>query len=254
MFPLVPYHALPKLHEAVKQDMPAPYPSLVAAWAEIIPTVIRQIKDPAYHVKRVLPESPSHINDGGYCSDAKPDAKGWIEVCAAADPGPADVIRFDHGLKTFALIRDEEGGLYATDGVCTHGNTHLADGLVKGKIIECPKHNGRFNLADGSPARVPICRGLATYPIEERKGRLHLNIVHAGGVGAREQKTIHLRVVSNRSVATFIKELILEPAEKVAFTPGDYIQLDIPAYDAIRFCDFDIPEPFATVWRNTPVP
>ena len=72
--------------------------------------------------------------------------------------------------------------------------------------------------------------------------------------GAREQKTIHLRVVSNRSVATFIKELILEPAEKVAFTPGDYIQLDIPAYDAIRFCDFDIPEPFATVWRNTPVP
>jgi len=68
--------------------------------------------------------------------------------------------------------------------------------------------------------------------------------------GAREQKTIHLRVVSNRSVATFIKELILEPAEKVAFTPGDYIQLDIPAYDAIRFCDFDIPEPFATVWRN----
>ena len=76
---------------------------------------------------------------------------------------------------------------------------------------------------------------------------------HQGGAGAREQKTIHLRVVSNRSVATFIKELVLEPiddAEKVAFTPGDYIQLDIPAYDSIRFRDFDMPEPFATVWRN----
>ena len=253
MFPLVPYHALPKLHEAVKEDMPTPYPSLYAAWAEIIPTIIRQVKDPAYHVKRVLPEPLSHANEGSCSSDAEPDTEGWIEVCAAADLGPSDVIRFDHGIKTFALIRDEERKLYATDGVCTHGNTHLADGLVKGKIIECPKHNGRFNLADGSPARVPVCRGLATYPIEERKGRLYLNIIKAGGVGARDQKTIHLKVVSNRSVATFIKELVLEPIddeEKVTFTPGDYIQLDIPAYESLPFRDFDIPEPFATVWRN----
>ena len=60
------------------------------------------------------------------------------------------------------------------------------------------------------------------------------------------------RVVSNRSVATFIKELVLEPedgSERIAFAPGDYLQLDIPAYDSIRFREFDIPEPFATVWR-----
>jgi Na(+)-translocating NADH:ubiquinone oxidoreductase F subunit len=72
-------------------------------------------------------------------------------------------------------------------------------------------------------------------------------------VGARAQKTFRFRVVSNRSVATFIKELVLEPenpAEITAFTPGDYLQLDIPAYDSIRFSDFDIPEPFATVWNN----
>jgi Na(+)-translocating NADH:ubiquinone oxidoreductase F subunit len=120
-------------------------------------------------------------------------------------------------------------------------------------MIECAKHNGRFNLIDGSPARAPICRGLATYPIELRGERIHVNILHAGGVGARAQKTCRFRVVSNRSVATFIKELVLEPldaSERIEFTPGDYIQLDIPAYEAIRFRDFDIPEPFATVWRN----
>ena len=101
--------------------------------------------------------------------------------------------------------------LYATDGVCTHGNTHLADGLVIGKMIECPKHNGRFNLADGSPARPPVCRGLATYPIEETGGPPPPQHRRAGGAGAREQKAYRLRVVSNRSVATFIKELVLEP-------------------------------------------
>src|SRR5690606_25631964 len=51
MFPLVPYHALPKLHEAVKDDCPEPYPSILAAYQEIIPTILRQVKDPAYHVK-----------------------------------------------------------------------------------------------------------------------------------------------------------------------------------------------------------
>jgi len=255
MFPLVPYHALPRLHEAVKADCPTPYPSLLAAWREIVLAVLRQVKDPSYHVKRKLPDPvPAMANPAGSAaSDARPDADGWVEVCAAADLGPADVIRFDHGKRTFALIRDAGGQLFATDGICTHGNTHLAGGLVKDSIIECPKHNGRFHLADGSPARAPICRGLATYPLEERRGRLHLNLFRAGGAGAREQKTYVLRVVSNRNVATFIKELVLEPVDASApvdFTPGDYLQIDIPAYEEIRFRDFEIPEPYARVWEQ----
>ena len=67
-----------------------------------------------------------------------------------------------------------------------------------------------------------------------------------------QQKSIQLRVVSNRSVATFIKELTLEPLDVeggIQFTPGDYLQLEIPPYDSIRFRDFDIPEPYRTVWE-----
>lgn len=253
MFPLVPYHALPRLHAAIKHDCPEPYPSLLAAWREIVPSVLRQVKDPGYHVKRKLPAPGTPPGMEKPASDARPDAGGWIEVCAAADLGPADVLRFDHGKKTYALIRDAAGRLFATDGICTHGNTHLADGLVKDNIIECPKHNGRFHLEDGSPARAPVCRGLATYPLEERGGRLSLNLLKAGGAGARAQKTYQLRVVSNRNVATFIKELVLEPVDptqKPAFAPGDYLQIDIPAYDEIRFRDFAIPEPYASVWEH----
>ncbi|MEX1117530.1 MAG: NADH:ubiquinone reductase (Na(+)-transporting) subunit F [Terrimicrobiaceae bacterium] len=253
MFPLVPYHALPRLHPLIKDDCPPPYPSLLSAWREIIPTLLRQVKDPTYHVKRKLPEPNTRLAEAIQSSEQKLNSEGWIEVCAAADLGPSDVIRFDHGKKTFALIRDSAGRLYATDGICTHGNTHLAEGLVKDDIIECPKHNGRFHLADGTPARAPVCRGLATYPLEERQGRLHLNILRVGGAGARAQKTYHLRVVSNHNVATFIKELVLEPVdatEPVTFSPGDYLQIDIPSYEEIRFRDFDIPEPYAQVWRQ----
>ncbi len=253
MFPLVPYHALHRLHAAVKDDCPAPYPSLLAAWREIVPTLLKQVRDPAYHAKRRLPEPKTRVSQRPSITCADPDPEGWVEVCSATQLRHADVLRFDHGQQTYALYRDEEDKLYATDGVCTHGNTHLSEGLIVGAMIECAKHNGRFNLIDGSPARAPVCRGLATYPVELRGETIRVNILHAGGVGARAQKTCRFRVVSNRSVATFIKELVIEPldsSQAIAFVPGDYLQLDIPAYDQIRFRDFDIPEPFATVWRN----
>ncbi len=251
--PLFPYHNLPRLHRMVKDDMPEPYPSLWSCWKEIIPTILKQTKDPTYHIKRKLPEPRERLDEEGYRSESEPNMEGWIEICAAADLGPSDVLRFDHGKKTFALYRDAEGILYATDGICTHGNTHLANGLIVGKTIECPKHNGRFNLCDGSPARAPICRALATYPIEERGGRIWMNVEKAGGEGARQQQTYTFRVVSNRNVSTFIKQLVLEPTEatgKIQFTAGDYMQLDIPNYETIRFREFDIPEPYATVWER----
>ncbi len=55
MFPMIPYHALPKLHEAIRHDMPLAYPSTWAAYKEIIPELLKQLKDPTYYVKRELP-------------------------------------------------------------------------------------------------------------------------------------------------------------------------------------------------------
>jgi Na(+)-translocating NADH:ubiquinone oxidoreductase F subunit len=253
MFPLVPYHALPQLHEIVKEDCPKPYPSILNAWCEVLPALLKQMKDPAYHIKRRLPNPKPRAREACFASAAPPNAEGLVQVCMAADLRRADAVRFDHERKTYALYRDEDGKLFATDGLCTHGNTHLADGLVKDGMIECPKHNGRFNLVDGSPARAPICRGLATYPVVERNGHIWIDVMHAGGVEAKAHTTYSFRVISNRSVATFIKELVLEPEDpkdSVTFAPGDYLQIDIPAYEAIKFRDFDIPERFASVWER----
>ena len=55
MFPMIPYHALPRLHEAIKQDCPPAYPSTIAAYREILPTIARQLRDPTYFVRRELP-------------------------------------------------------------------------------------------------------------------------------------------------------------------------------------------------------
>jgi fatty acid desaturase len=55
MFPMVPYHALPRLHAAIKADCPPAYSSCWAAYREIIPALIRQLTDPAHCVVRELP-------------------------------------------------------------------------------------------------------------------------------------------------------------------------------------------------------
>jgi fatty acid desaturase len=62
MFPMVPYHALPALHEEVKADTPPAYKGLWEAYREIIPTLLRQVREPAYFVRRELPSSAKPIS------------------------------------------------------------------------------------------------------------------------------------------------------------------------------------------------
>ena len=48
MFPSVPYHALPQLHELVKDELPRPFPSMWSAYRTILPALWRQRRDPSY--------------------------------------------------------------------------------------------------------------------------------------------------------------------------------------------------------------
>jgi fatty acid desaturase len=57
MFPMIPYHALPLLHEAIKADCPPAYPNTLVAYREILGALYKQMKDPRYFVKRELPSS-----------------------------------------------------------------------------------------------------------------------------------------------------------------------------------------------------
>ena len=180
MFPLVPYHNLPLLHDLVKADMPASYQSLLEAWRELVPAVLRQVKNPAWHVERTLPASASPINlpPGPHIFTAKGRVlNGWVEVCASGFLKPEYVIRFDHEETVYAIYRTAQGELYATEGICTHGRAYLTDGFVKGTLIECSKHNGRFDFTDGSPRRKPACVALKTFQAREHDGKIFLQLV-----------------------------------------------------------------------------
>jgi 3-phenylpropionate/trans-cinnamate dioxygenase ferredoxin subunit len=100
----------------------------------------------------------------------------WIDACGTEDIDAEDVIRFDHGGRTFAIYRSPDDEYYATDGLCTHEKVHLADGLVMDDIIECPKHNGRFDYTTGEAKGAPACVNLKTYATKIENGRLFIDV------------------------------------------------------------------------------
>jgi fatty acid desaturase len=55
MFPMVPYHALPRLHEMIKFDLPAPTKSIWAGYREILPVWRQQMRGEDIYLVRDLP-------------------------------------------------------------------------------------------------------------------------------------------------------------------------------------------------------
>ncbi len=90
--------------------------------------------------------------------------------------------------------------------------------------------------------------------MRESGGKLFFDLHSAGGVGVEAPAVTHtFRVVSNQNVATFIKELVLEPAPgtpRLDYRPGDYLQLDIPAYADTTLQHVAVEQPYNDVWRS----
>lgn len=66
---------------------------------------------------------------------------------------------------------------------------------------------------------------------------------------AFETKKWKCTVKSNRNVATFIKEFVLElpKGEEVGFKPGGYIQIEVPPHE-LEYKNFDIEEEYREDW------
>ena len=98
----------------------------------------------------------------------------WVLACAFDDIDPEDVVRYNYGDKTYAVYRTADDKIYATDGLCTHEQQHLAEGIVIDDIIECPLHQGRFHIPTGKAKGAPVCIDLNTYPTRVVDGEVYI--------------------------------------------------------------------------------
>jgi Na+-transporting NADH:ubiquinone oxidoreductase subunit F len=181
MFPSVPFHALPALSAATKSDYPPQYSGFRAAYREIWSVYKRQKTEPDYYLDRspLIPKSSKPVGEPTFAADKSLPTKsldGWILVGDSSALTVNNIIRFDYADATFAIYRLNDGRLRATDGLCTHAKVHLCDGAIIDGQIECPKHNGRFDIETGKAMSRPVTVDLTVHEMREINDHIEIRL------------------------------------------------------------------------------
>lgn len=103
------------------------------------------------------------------------EAPQWIDALAAGDLPSDDVVGVVVAGKDIAIysVGDE---VFATDNLCTHGHARLCDGFLEGHEIECPLHQGKFDVRNGKATCEPATESLRTYPVRIEGQRVFLQM------------------------------------------------------------------------------
>jgi nitrite reductase/ring-hydroxylating ferredoxin subunit len=97
-----------------------------------------------------------------------------VALCSAAAVLPDTPVRVVVGATPYAVF-NLDGHFYATQDECTHGPGSLADGFVMGAEIECPFHQGRFDIRTGCPTAAPCTQALRIWTVNTVDGQLRID-------------------------------------------------------------------------------
>lgn len=99
----------------------------------------------------------------------------WVDALSTDDL-PADDVKGVVVAGRDIAVYTVGDAVYATDNLCTHGHARLCDGFLDGHEIECPLHQGKFDVRDGKPTYDPATEALRSYPVKIEGGRVFLQI------------------------------------------------------------------------------
>lgn len=99
----------------------------------------------------------------------------WIDAAAHDDLWDGSGTSVVLNGREVALFRVGDAA-YAIDNLCSHGQARLCDGFVEGHEIECPLHQGRFDLRTGQASAEPAVEPVKTYPVRIAGGRVYVRL------------------------------------------------------------------------------
>lgn len=91
-------------------------------------------------------------------------SENWHRVAAKGDVQPEEPIRVQIGEEDIAIF-NIDGDIFATSNICTHAYASMVDGFQEGDEIECPLHEGRFNIKTGEALCAPVTDPLKTFEV-----------------------------------------------------------------------------------------
>lgn len=102
-------------------------------------------------------------------------ADDWIVVANVSDVDEDDTYPVDVEGRNVCLF-NLGGEIFATEGKCTHGDADLSQGMVVDScLIECPLHEGTFDIRTGRAVGAPCTEDLRRYPVKVDQGVIYLS-------------------------------------------------------------------------------
>ncbi|MGR7996580.1 FAD-dependent oxidoreductase [Xanthobacter sp. ZOL 2024] len=99
----------------------------------------------------------------------------WQRVAALESLRDGGVVGVELEATSIALYRFG-AEVFATHGICTHALAFLKDGWVEDGTIECPLHQGVFDIRTGRALCAPLTRDLATYAVKVEGGDVYVDL------------------------------------------------------------------------------
>lgn len=98
----------------------------------------------------------------------------FIDIASVHDLPIGTTKRFstEHG---DILLANVEGKIYAVDDMCTHEDSSLSLGCLKGELVYCTLHGSRFNVRTGEPMEEPATEALQCYSVRIQNDRIEVS-------------------------------------------------------------------------------
>ena len=108
--------------------------------------------------------------------------RDWLDVAAADEVPTGDIVAVNPAStagREIALVR-LGAEVFAIDATCTHGKANLCGGFVEDDgSIECPLHQGRFDVRTGRALCAPLTQDLAVHEVRVEGGRVFLRLAES---------------------------------------------------------------------------
>ena len=148
----------------------------------------------------------------------------WIDAAALADVPEGDVVGVRVAGKEIALY-EVEGEVFATDNICTHGHARMSDGFLEGREIECPLHQGKFDVCTGQALCAPLeCvvgphRDMAAVVVESSSFNRVQGDVYQFAVTLKSRADVPLEAPAVELTLTDVSD---QPVLRRVFLPQDF--------------------------------
>ena len=102
--------------------------------------------------------------------------QSWIPAANKDEVPEQGTLRVECGREAICLY-NLNGEIYATQDECSHGSASLSEGfIVEECLIECPLHQGSFNVKTGAAVSVPCKDDIRVFPVKIEDGKVFVGI------------------------------------------------------------------------------